>query len=214
MMDIMNRMYENRIHLGYFYSLSSPFVPELVSRYYQDHPDSHVVFDFMQEQNIPLINALKNGDLDVAFCLSTDPALESIPAVVQKLSLLVPQDHALARRGAVVFEDFCDEPLIVLSHKSQSRGMVENIFRQRNKIPRISIEAVECNATVQFVSLGRGVAILPDLPALELSPVRSVPIHDDAFSREVYLSWSKERKLSSGTQKLIQYMKAYFAPSS
>ena len=211
MLHIMNGMYEDRIRLGYFYSLSSPFIPDLISRYYQDQQNTHVIFDFVQEQNAPLINALKSGDLDIAFCLSADPELDSIPAIVQKMNLLVPQSHPLAQRESVRFEDFCDEPMILLTRKSQARGMIENIYRQRGKIPHIIIEAVECNATLQFVSLGRGISILPILPALEASPVRSIPIDDSAFSREVYLSWSRDRKLSSGAQMFLEYLKKYFS---
>jgi DNA-binding transcriptional LysR family regulator len=110
----------------------------------------------------------------------------------------------------VTFEDFCNEPMVMLSRKSQARNMVERIYRKRGKILHVATEAVECNATLQFVSLGRGISILPLVPAVDASPVRSIPIDDSEFSRHVYLSWSKDRQLSPGAQQLQRYILEHF----
>jgi len=209
MLQLMNGMHEERIRLGYFYSLSTPFVPEVISHYYHVQEDSHVIFDFVQEQDAPLVEALKAGALDLAFCLSTLPELEAIPICVQKMNLVVPRGHPLAGRKTVRFEDFCQEPLILLSRKSQARGMIEEIFRRRGKIPRIIVEAVECNATLQFVALGRGISILPELPAQDASPVYSIPIDDPDFSRNIYLSWSRTRKLSAAARQFLECTQEY-----
>lgn len=212
-LQMLNGMHEDRVRLGYFYSLSSPFIPDLINQYYQEQRSSHVIFDFVQEQNTPLLDALKNGGLDLAFCLSTDPELESEPVITQKMNLLVPRTHPLAGRESVHFEDFCDEPMVMLTRKSQARNMIEQIYRKRGRILHVAIEAVECNATMQFVSLGRGVSILPIVPAQNASPVCSIPIDDPDFSRIVYLSWPKDRKLSVSAQQLQKYVLEHFSPA-
>lgn len=206
MIRMLNGMYEDRVRLGYFYSLSSPFIPDLVSRFCGDQKSSHIMFDFVQEQNTALIEMLKNGSLDLAFCLTEDSGLQSVPIMQQAMELIVPSDHPLAGKTSVTLDDFCEEPMILLTPKSQARNMVEKIYQDHGKILRVVVEAVECNAAIQFVSLGQGVSILPAIPALELSPVRHLLIEGEEFSRYVYLSWSKNRPLSAGAQLLRQYV--------
>ena len=189
MVKTLNEVKRPRIRLGYFYSLSSPFIPDLISQFYKENEHSEVLFDFVQEQDDALIQMVQDGTLDLTFCLTDTPKLETIPITQQLLYLTVPNQHPLADRQYVHFEDFCQEPMVLLTAKSHARKMVDKMFGTHQVVPKIIFEAVECNAALQFVSLGAGVSILPKVPALDSMPVRYLPIEQEMLSRTVYLAW-------------------------
>ena len=70
----------------------------------------------------------------------------------------------------------------------------------------------ECNAALQYVSLGFCVSILPKAPAMDNEKVVVLPIADpdNEFSRTVYFSWMKNRPLSPAVKRVRNYIAEHY----
>ena len=201
------------IRLGYFHSISASLIPALMKDLYEQTENERLRFQFSEGSSFDLLGLLKKGDLDLTFCMHTDDWIETIPIMKQPLYLAVPQEHPLAERSFVNFADFANEPIILLDKTSSLRIRVDQIFAKEGITPNVLFVVRECNAALQYVSLGFGVSILPQVPAMDNAPVSVLPIADIGREcvRTVYLAWAKNRPLSPAVRRVRDYIVDHYA---
>ena len=209
--SVMNRMSqqsEQVVRLGYFHSISASLIPFLVDGFYKEEENRKIRFQFVETTSYDALNKLKEGEIDLAFCMHKADWAQSVEIMRQPLYLAVPCDHALASHSSVSFQDFFNEPQIVLEQSCALRAQVDQLFSEKGYIPHIVFEVRECNAALQYVALRFGVAILPLVPAMETEKIVVLPFsdHDEQFTRSVYLTYNKKRVLSPAAAKVLDYM--------
>lgn len=193
------------VNLGYIYSISSTFIPALIDNFYKDNDDCDIKFNLVQDLNEKLVSGLRTGGLDLAFCVKKVDGISSIPVIEQELFLIVSSKHKFAGREKISLSEFADEPLIMLNKNSGLREMTERIFAERGYAPVVAFEAAECNAVMQFVTLGRGIAVIPKVPAMDSSSISMIKILEPDFRRTVYISWI-ENKILPSAKKILDYI--------
>ena len=201
------------VNLGYFHSISTSLIPSIMAGIYSQEENRGVRFQFLEATSFDIFSQLKNGKLDLAFCMHRDENVESIAIMKQPLYLTVPNNHPLAERSFVTFEEFSQEPIVMLEKSSSLRAQMDQIFAQHEIIPNVVFEVRECNAALQYVALRFGISVLPQVPAMENEKVSVIPIMDDhqAFVRTVYLSWAKNRPLSPAALRVKNYIVEHYA---
>ena len=201
------------VRLGYFHSISTSLVPAIMAGIYCQEENRQVRFQFFEAPSFDVYNELNRGNLDLAFCMHRGEDLESIPIMRQPLYLVVPNNHPLAGRESVKFEEFAREPAVMLDKPSNLRTLMDQIYARRGIIPNVVFEVRECNAALQYVALRFGVSVIPEVPAMSNEKVSVIPIEDEdmEFIRTVYLSWSKNRPLSPAAQRVLSYIRGHYA---
>ena len=196
------------VRLGYFHSVSASLIPSVMLGVYNQNKNQSIRFQFTEAPSFDVLQMLKKGEIDLAFCLHQDEELESVTIMRQPLYLAVPEHHPLARRESVVFEDFAQEPIVMLDKPSSLRTRLDGIYAQHGLEANVVFEVRECNAALQYVALRFGVSVLPQVPAMENEKVVVIPISDDAacFVRTVYFSWKKRRPLSPAARQVRDYI--------
>lgn len=204
------------VNLGYFNSISSSLIPAIMAEVYGQEENQGIRFQFFEAPSFDIFTQLKNGALDLAFCMHLDESIESVMIMRQPLYLAVPAHHPLAGRDSVSFEQFAREPMVMLDKSSNLRSVVDQAFSKRGVTPSVVFEVRECNAALQYVALRFGVSILPHVPAMQNGKVSIIPIEDDeqTFVRTVYLSWSKNLPLSPAAQRVRHYIIEHYATPS
>ena len=201
------------IRLGYFHSISSTLIPSLVEDLYSTEENKNLRFQFTETTSHEILDQLKQGELDLAFCMHRDEWLESVPVMHQQLYLAVPKDHPLAGRERVAFRDFGHEPIVMLDSNSSLRILVDRLFAKNGTVPNILFVVRECNAALQYVALNFCVSVLPQVPAMETEKIVAIPIEDDghSFVRTVYFTWMKNRSFSPAIKRVRNYITAHYA---
>lgn len=201
------------VRLGYFHSVSASLIPSVMLGIYGQDKNRSIRFQFMEAPSFDLFQALKKGEIDLAFCLHQDEDLESVTIMRQPLYLAVPEHHPLARRNSVCFEDFAKEPIVMLDKPSSLRQQLDEIYSQHDLSPQVVFEVRECNAALQYVALRFGVSVLPQVPAMENEKVVVIPISDGSasFVRTVNFSWMKRRPLSPAAKRVRDYIVEHYA---
>ena len=202
------------VKLGYFHSISASFIPQVVEALYGIEENKKLRFQFSETSSADTLNLLKSGNLDLAFCMHRDEWVESVPVMHQQLFLAVPREHPLASRKEVAFDDFADEPMAMLDQASSLRATVDRIFLHygSKREPNAMFVVHECNAALQYVSLGFCVSILPQVPAMDNDKVVILPIvdPDKEFARTVYFSWMKNRPLSPAVKRVRNFIVEHY----
>ncbi|MEO8524900.1 MAG: LysR family transcriptional regulator [Caldimonas sp.] len=120
-----------------------------------------------------------------------------------RLCLVLPSDHKLARSKRLTMDDIVELPLVLTDQATSIRGVVEAAFRARGATPHVACETTYMMTAVAMVQSGLGMTILPG-SAREPRGVPGLvsrPIHDPAFVRRVRLIKKSRRTLSATCQE-------------
>lgn len=181
---------EISIRLGYIYSAGAYYVPELIRGYLEQKNRDYPFFDLVQDSNDALVAGLEKGDLDLAFLGKPTNGIGKAPAFEQQLYLVVPETHPLATKSTVTLSDLEGESLVLTKKESGLRKDLDRVFFEAGFKPNVSIEVTECNAILAYVSLGHGLGIVPDVPAVDMEGIVKRHIDNPGFIRTIYLCWS------------------------
>lgn len=194
------------VRLGYFYSISTDFIPAMINELYKQENFQDIVFDFSQDLSGKLLQQIISQELDLAFSMHTGAGVCSVPLFYQQLYLVLPHNHPLAGKAHIRTEDFVREPIIVLDESSNLRKVVTNIYDSVSAVPNVAFCVKECNAALQFVARGMGISIIPRVPAIEALPVKFVSMSEDLYRRMVYLTWAKESELAPAAAAVRDFL--------
>ncbi len=183
------------VALGYIYSISSKFIPEMIKKFYETDSNKLIKFSLVQNLSEHLFKDLKSNKIQLAFCPKPDKSFECVKIFNQQLYLIAPKNHPFSQRKCIEVSDMIDEPFVAISKSSSLRKTVDDIFAKNNFSPKIVFEAEECNAAISFVSLNLGISIVPEIPSMK-KHVNKVKICNFPLVREIYLCWADDKYLS------------------
>ena len=201
------------VRLGYFHSVSASFIPALVEGFYRQEENTNIRFQFTESPSYDVPKSIQAGTLDLGFSFHRADWAECVEVARQPLYLAVPAKHPLAERRYVSFKDFSSEPIIMLEKGSNLRSNMEQVYARHGMIPNVVFDVRECNAALQYVGLEFGVAVLPQVPAMDTDKVEILPISDQdkEFVRSVYLVYHKTNPITPATRKVLDYIVENFA---
>ncbi len=150
------------------------FLPADLLRCHAAWPD--VKID-LQELNSPgVIQALGRGVADIGIYESTLGVvpLPSMPYHADRLLLVVPAAHALARRREVRLEDFIDHDVIGMSEGSAISSTLERVAAEAHRSIRMRIRVSSFASMMAMIEQGIGVGLMPEQVATSFSGNRRV----------------------------------------
>ncbi len=178
-----NREEATVLRVGAIDSAAIGLVPQLLTRFRQDHPEIEV--SLYEQKTIRLLPRLLSGRLDLAFVRPPerrDKAIMYRQLLTETAVVAVPADHPLASREMVTAHDLADQPLIVPDRQSRphSHDLTIKLMLETGKTARIGQMAEEKQTIVNMVGAGLGLAIVPRWSSrLAFSGVHFIPIYSD-----------------------------------
>ncbi|GAA2395715.1 LysR family transcriptional regulator [Streptomyces glaucosporus] len=181
-----------KVAFGFLHTLGSETVPGLIRSFRADHPQ--VRFSLVQTYGEAMIERLRAGDLDL--CLISPvpdaPDLAARRLDEQRLRLVVPEEHPLARRRRVRLAEAAEEPFITLEPGYGMRRIFDALCAEAGFRPRIAFEGEEAETLRGLVAAGLGVALLPP-PAVPRPGVRELTVTEPRAVREIGVAWVEGR---------------------
>lgn len=114
--------------------------------------------------------AVGRADLGVVAADALPHALESIPLLVTKLVLLMPETHALATKRTLKLAALQSETLILPPEGRTHRTFILRAMGQRGITPRAVRDADGWPLMVAFASMGLGLAVVNEMVVRERLP--------------------------------------------
>jgi LysR family cys regulon transcriptional activator len=103
--------------------------------------------------------------------LSDYTELVTLPCYEWQHMLVLPADHALARKERLTLEDIAHEPLITYHPSFTGRTKIDHAFAQRKLTPRIALEAIDSDVITTYVRLGLGIGIVAEMAVRDFKSV-------------------------------------------
>ncbi|WP_431047727.1 LysR substrate-binding domain-containing protein [Streptomyces sp. P1-3] len=177
-----------KVAFGFLHTLGTETVPGLIRAFRVEHP--RVRFQLVQNYGEAMLDRLRAGELDL--CL-TSPVPDAPDLVArrldeQRLRLVVPDDHRLARRKRVRLAEASAELFVTLEPGFGLRRITDALCAEAGFTPRIAFEGEEAETLRGLVAAGLGVALLPP-PAVPRPGVAELSVTAPRAVREIGVAW-------------------------
>jgi len=185
-------------------SVANHLLPSVLKDFARTYPAVRV--KVIDESAQTVLDRVRDGQADfgLSFLGSQDAELEFTSIRAERYVVVVPKDHALARRKTVAWRLLEKEPLVSLSSSSGNRLLIDSAFAKAGKRPTIQYEINHVTGAINLVAAGLGIAIIPGLALdAKLHPgLMGIPLVDPAITRTLGLIVRKGDKLHGVAQLL------------
>ena len=185
------------VALAFQQSLGTWLVPDLARSFRAEHPG--VRFRLTQARDDPNSAALDSGaDLELSSRHPRDAQAHTRLIALEPLRLALPRGHPLAGRRTIGLAEVAGEPFIGLRSASGLRRLTDDLCERAGFRPAVIFEGDDLSNVRGFVAAGLGVAVVPapraGSPEAAPGPVAYAGIGDQGAVREIFLTWSAERR--------------------
>lgn len=166
------------------------FLPEDIAVFVKRHPDIRV--DLRQATSRTVARAVRDHIADLGVCSPSDEAegLESMPYRRERMVLIMPSSHPLARHRELAYEEALDYAQIGLRDSSIVQEMLDREARAGRRMLRQRIEVDSLSAICRMIECGLGVGVMPEGAYQRLRETRdlhAVPLTDAWAERSLNL---------------------------
>jgi DNA-binding transcriptional LysR family regulator len=141
-----------------------------------------------------LHTALLAGELDAVLACHkySETTIGWEPLWDEELLAFLPPTHAFAKRRLVDLRELAGEPLLSFKSGERLRDEVDEMAQRVGFAPNVVYEAEDIPTLLGLVSLGLGIALLPE--SVQANRGRAVAVRlRDSRTRTVGLSWKRDQ---------------------
>jgi len=194
------------LHLAGGMSVCTYLFPLLLKQYQILYPSVEIrIATGITEE---ILRMLRSNEVDLALLSLpfTEPDLEVVPALSEELVLVMDPGHPLTQTREIGFQDLTPFTFIHFERGSNTRKVIDQIFREEKIQFRNTMELQNVEITKPLVAKGLGISIVP-LPAVSAIEGRRDLVYRRIGGRKIYreLGWvyPKVDYVSRAVQKLL-----------
>ena len=150
------------LRLGTSDTTAMYLLPPYVRRFAERLPQARLVVTNRSSDAIAA--QVVRGDLDLGIVTlpQNHADLAEEPLFRQRLVLVVPRGHRLARQKAATLEDLRDAPILMLDGRTRTGALLREFFRGTGFTPSVFLDSGSFEVIKRYIAEGTGVAFLPE----------------------------------------------------
>jgi DNA-binding transcriptional LysR family regulator len=183
-----------------------PLLPVFRAR----HPHLKIEVKRSLASRIPSEILGRDTEIGIVSFKPNDPAIATMPVVMDELVLIVPPTHPLAEKQTVSVRELGAESFIAHNVSSPYRERVVRTFEKYRTPLNISMEMPTLEAIKRFVEEGMGVALVPRMAArveIERGQVAALTVREMRLERRLHLIYRKGATLSHAARAFLRVAK-------
>lgn len=194
-LERLNSSGKGHVNLAFISAVGAFLVPKLISNFLREPQYANITFSCHEGNTKELLQGLKEEHYDLVMCSKRDneTSLEFIPVYEQRIVVLMPLDHRLAKKNSVNLGDIAGDLFIMHTHDSGMRAVVSQLFEKAGVTPTISCEVEEDHTIAGLVEAKLGIALVSESPNIRNANVAIIPLVSPEHKRYLYLATVKNR---------------------
>ncbi len=190
-------------------SAISEHLPGSLAEFLARHPT--VDIELEERESSDIVEAIAGGQADIGIVADPPDAtgLETFPYRKDRLVLVVPARHALAKTRQVRFADVLDHDLVGLSHGSALQAHLARHAARLGKPMRLRVRLTGFDAVCRMVEHGAGLAIVPQTAATRCRrsmSIQVVRLRDDWSVRQLRICVRRPSALPIHARRLLEHL--------
>jgi len=169
------RVFANTTALG-------EFLPPVLRTYLQSHPDVNI--DLRERLSHDIVRAVSEGQTDIGIVagIVRTENLQTLAYRSDRLVLVVPKDHALAKAERVDFADTLEFEHVGPQEGSAIHAFLRQVCDQLHRSRKLRIQVGNFETACRMIEASIGVGILPESAArrhAQTMAIAIVPLRDE-----------------------------------
>jgi DNA-binding transcriptional LysR family regulator len=191
-------------------SAISELLPERLNRFLAEH--SGIDIDIEEKPSYQIVRSVAEGlaDIGVVADIVDFGGLEATPFASDRLVLIAPRGHALARGRSWFFHDVLDYEFVGMVTTNALQQYLSEQALQSGKLLTLRVRLNSFDAIGRMVESGIGIAIIPETAAdrcRRTMALRVMRLRDAWSLRHLHLCVRKEAELPSHARKLLHFLR-------
>jgi DNA-binding transcriptional LysR family regulator len=187
------------------------FLPEFLSEFLAASPE--VAIDLEEVTSEPLVRAVESGAADLGIFAGNIPggSLQTAVCDVDRLVIIAPKSHPLAKRRRVKFSETLTYDFVGLTRGTALMRQMNAEASRLGRELRLRVQVRSFDAICQMVASGLGLGLLPLSAATAHS--RSMPLSliqlDESWAakRLLVVGWRQDASLSPHALKFLDMLR-------
>jgi LysR family cys regulon transcriptional activator len=149
--------------VGAYPDLVMHHLPKGIQQFRSEYPDVRI--RLLARPYSSLIQLVKSGELDLAFCSpppADEPSLDFQELFQYNVVLMTAPGHPLLDRNLVQLQDIAEWPLILAGPESLTRQRVEQSLKREGITYDVVLAMDDTESIKRYVEIGMGLAITSD----------------------------------------------------
>ncbi len=196
-MSIAAEKFDSSFSLAFLDAAVKHFLPGIISEFMSANPSTSLE---LINSNIPdTFHLLETRQCDMSITLkflsASDKEYDSVLLYRDSLCVFMREDHPLAGRESLTFNDIKNEHFLVASPDlaSEYQKYLERLLHKNNITLSLKRETTSVEEGFLLVEAGYGITIVPQHQKLFASPhVRFVPLNEEGCFVDVVITWRKD----------------------
>lgn len=203
--------FKGRVRLLCNTAAISEFLPDPLADFLKAHPNVDV--DVQEQPSYRIVPALVQGAADVGIVSDAVDltGMDVLPFRTDRLELLTPADHPLARRGPLRYAETLDHDYVALEAGSALSAHLDDQAARAGRQMRARVRMRTFASIARMVERGVGVAVIPQSAARRLrlgAGLRRLALTDDWADRRLVLCVRGLAAAPGYVQALVQALRA------
>ncbi|RRD58415.1 LysR family transcriptional regulator [Comamonadaceae bacterium OH2545_COT-014] len=183
------------------------FLPEILAGFLTTHPQVNIALQ--ESLNPDIAQGVREGRADVGIVAGhvDTLGLSAIHFSTDRLVLVVPRGHRLARRRCIAFADTLGEDQVGMHQGSTLQTYLSRITEQLGQPQRLRVQLSSFDAMCQMIGAGVGIGVVPESAArrnLALQRLAQIELTDDWRWRERHILVREQETPPVYARQLIQ----------
>ena len=185
------------------------FLPEELEAFMTRHP--RVKIDLEEQVGGVIVRAVAEGRADLGIITASTPSgdLELLPYHADRLVLLVPKRHPLARRKSVRLAETLDFDFVGPHTGSSLYSLMMRAAAEAGGSIKLRIQVRSFDGMCRMIQANLGIGILPAgaiAPHVKSMGIRSIALDEDWASRELRICVRELKALPVTVRQLVQHL--------
>lgn len=190
-------------------SVMTESLPEDMAGFARDNPDVRLVLE--ERWSGEIVRAVLAAEADVGIIVegTSTEGLETRLYGTDRIAVVMPANHPLARRPEMRFTDVLEDELVALESSSSMMRLLAEQAVIAERTLRLRVEVRSFEAVCRMVQAGLGLGVLPYQAASVLAKGLGLsvrPFTEEWAERRMILCVKKERAANSSVAKLLAYL--------
>ncbi|MDQ0412836.1 LysR family transcriptional regulator [Mesobacillus stamsii] len=193
--------------------IGTSYFPPLIANFRKKYPGINL--SIIENGAVTVYEMVEKGFVDLGLVIlpKLSDQIEYIPVTVDEIVLIVHNDHPLAEKETVVFEDLKDETFALLDDTFLLHHHVIKACREAGFEPNIYFKSSQWDFLTELVCLNQGISILPRpiLARFNSKNIKQIRIDHPEMKWRIAVIVKKQRYISFAARKFIEYIKENIA---
>lgn len=193
------------LKLGVIFTVAPYLLPELIPVLHRKAP--HMPLEVEENLTANLDVLLRNGRIDVAILALpfAVPGINILPLYDEPFTVVVPKEHAWAKRSVIRAEELASEKVLMLASGHCFSNQVLEACPELHQEGREVRQGNSLETIRNMVASGMGITVLPasaEAPRYRSPLLKVIPFKSPAPTRRIALAWRR----SFGREKAIEVL--------